>query len=185
MGTLVDEGKMDWDAPVRTYIPEIRFHDHVATELITPRDLVTHRSGLPRHDLVWYNANLSRKEVVARLPYLEPSEPFRSKFQYNNVMFMTAGYLDRAPDRPVVGRRGARADFQAADDDLQQLLGQGLAAKPRLRQAVRRPRRQGRRDPVSRHHQCRDRPARSTRACEDMSRWLVVQTHKGKIDGSK
>src|SRR5262249_18959786 len=59
----------------------------------TPRDLVTHRSGLPRHDLVWYNATLSRQEIVARLPFLEPSESIRSKFQYNNIMFMTAGYL--------------------------------------------------------------------------------------------
>ena len=93
MGTLVDEGKLDWDKPVRTYIPELRLHDRVASELITPRDLVTHRSGLPRHDLVWYNATLSRKEIVDRLPYLEPTETFRSKFQYNNIMYMTAGYL--------------------------------------------------------------------------------------------
>ncbi len=93
MGTLVDEGKLDWDTPVRTYAPEIRFFDRAASELMTPRDLVTHRSGLPRHDLVWYNANLSRQEIVSRLPYLEPSETIRSKFQYNNIMFMTAGYL--------------------------------------------------------------------------------------------
>ena len=56
MGTLVDQGKLDWDKPVRTYIPEFRLFDRVASEQITPRDLVTHRSGLPRHDLVWYNA---------------------------------------------------------------------------------------------------------------------------------
>jgi CubicO group peptidase (beta-lactamase class C family) len=93
MGTLVDEGKLDWDTPLRTYIPEIRFYDRTTSELITPRDLVTHRSGLPRHDLVWYNATLSRKEIVSRLPFLEPSETLRSKYQYNNIMFMTAGYL--------------------------------------------------------------------------------------------
>ena len=56
MGTLVDEGKLDWDKPVRTYVPEIQLYDRAASELLTPRDLVTHRSGLPRHDLVWYNA---------------------------------------------------------------------------------------------------------------------------------
>jgi CubicO group peptidase (beta-lactamase class C family) len=93
MGTLVDEGKLDWDTPVRTYIPELQLHDRVATELLTPRDLVTHRSGLPRHDMVWYNAKLSRKEVVGRLPYLEPTATIRNKFQYNNIMYMTAGYL--------------------------------------------------------------------------------------------
>ncbi len=51
MGTLVDEGKLDWDTPVRVYVPEIRLFDRTATEQMTPRDLVTHRSGLPRHDL--------------------------------------------------------------------------------------------------------------------------------------
>ena len=110
MGTLVDEGKLDWDKPVRTYIPELRFYDRAASELITPRDLVTHRSGLPRHDLVWYNATLSRKEIVDRLPYLEPSETFRSKFQYNNIMFMTAGYLvDRLTGQHLGRCRADRA----------------------------------------------------------------------------
>jgi len=52
LGTLVDEGKLDWDTPVRVYIPEFRLFDRTATEQMTPRDLVTHRSGLPRHDLL-------------------------------------------------------------------------------------------------------------------------------------
>jgi CubicO group peptidase (beta-lactamase class C family) len=93
MGTLVDLGKLEWDKPVRSYAPEIQLFDRAASDLLSARDLVTHRSGLPRHDLVWYNATLSRKEIVRRLPFLEPSEAIRSKFQYNNIMFMTAGYL--------------------------------------------------------------------------------------------
>ena len=52
MGTLVEQGKLEWDKPVRTYIPGFRLSDAAATELLTPRDLVTHRSGLPRHDAV-------------------------------------------------------------------------------------------------------------------------------------
>ena len=59
----------------------------------TPRDLVTHRSGLPRHDLVWYSSSFTRADMVRRLQYLEPSKDFRSAYQYNNLMFMTAGYL--------------------------------------------------------------------------------------------
>src|SRR5882724_8828628 len=50
LGTLVDEGKIDWDKPVRDYLPDFRLYDKMATEQMTPRDLVTHRSGLPRHD---------------------------------------------------------------------------------------------------------------------------------------
>ena len=93
LGTLVDEGKLDWDKPVQTYLPSLRLSDRIATELLTPRDMITHRSGLPRHDLIWYNANLDRKETLSRLAYLELSRPLRAKFQYNNLMFMSAGYL--------------------------------------------------------------------------------------------
>ncbi len=93
LGTLVDEGKLEWDKPVGNYIPGFKLYDRVATERMTPLDLVTHRSGLPRHDALWYNANLSRKEMVERLQYLEPSKDFRTDFQYNNAMFLTAGYL--------------------------------------------------------------------------------------------
>src|SRR5262249_49948311 len=92
-GTLVDQGRLEWDKPVREYLPGFRMYDPVATEQLTPRDLVTHRSGLPRHDLLWYSTSLRRDQLVARLRYLEPSKPIRSTFQYNNLMFVTAGYL--------------------------------------------------------------------------------------------
>ncbi|MCP4660448.1 MAG: serine hydrolase [bacterium] len=94
LGTLADEGKVDWDRPLRTYLPEFRLHDPITSELISPRDLVTHRSGLPRHDLVWYNNHeITREEMVARLAFLESSAALRSKFQYNNLMYVAAGYL--------------------------------------------------------------------------------------------
>lgn len=93
LGTLVDQGKLDWDKPVREYLPDFRLMDQFATERMTPRDLVTHRSGLPGHDRMWLNSPYSRKEIVDRLRYLEPSRDFRSAYQYQNMMFMTAGYL--------------------------------------------------------------------------------------------
>jgi CubicO group peptidase (beta-lactamase class C family) len=94
LGMLVDEGKMEWDKPVRTYIPWFKLYDPSATERITPRDLVTHRSGLPRHDLVWYNNLTStREDLVRRLAYLQPTADLRERFQYNNLMFLTAGFL--------------------------------------------------------------------------------------------
>lgn len=94
MGVLVDEGKLEWEKPVRNYIPWFRLYDTFASERLTPRDLVTHRSGLPRHDLSWYNNyEATREEFVRRLAYLEPTADLREKFQYNNFMFLTAGYL--------------------------------------------------------------------------------------------
>ncbi len=93
LATLVDEGKLAWDTPVAQVIPGFRMWDPMATERMNAVDLVTHRSGLPRHDALWYNSTLSRKELVERLRWLEPSKDFRTDFQYNNLMFLTAGYL--------------------------------------------------------------------------------------------
>ncbi len=94
MGALVDKGTMQWDVPVRSYLPWFRLHDDVATLRITPRDHVTHRSGLPRRDLVWYNNSSStREDLVRRIAYLPLSKDIRTTFQYNNLMFLTAGFL--------------------------------------------------------------------------------------------
>lgn len=94
LARLVDEGKLSWDKPVRTYIPWFKLSDPLITERITPRDLVTHRSGLPRHDLLWYNNyQATREELVRRLAHVQFTADLRERFQYNNLMFLTAGYL--------------------------------------------------------------------------------------------
>jgi len=93
LGTLASEGKLDWDKPVREYLPDFRLSDDVLTARVTPRDLVTHRTGLPRHDATWYRSDLTREEMYSRLRYLEPNRDLRREFQYNNLMFMTAGYM--------------------------------------------------------------------------------------------
>ena len=90
---LVDEGKIEWDKPVQTYLPDFELKDEVATARMTVRDLVCHRSGLPRHDGMWYGTSLTREEIYKRLLYLDFSADFRSTMQYNNLMYLTAGYL--------------------------------------------------------------------------------------------
>jgi CubicO group peptidase (beta-lactamase class C family) len=93
MGTLVDEGKLEWDLPLRKWLPSFALADRSAGDRLTPRDLVTHRSGLPRHDRLWYNTSATRAEMVGRIPFLPANADLREKFQYNNLMFLTAGYL--------------------------------------------------------------------------------------------
>ena len=94
MGALVDQGKLEWDLPVRTYLPWFRMNNDFATLHITPRDLVTHRSGLPRHDALWYNnSTMTREDLVRRIAFLPLNKDLRETFQYNNLMFLTAGYL--------------------------------------------------------------------------------------------
>jgi len=93
LALLVDEGKLEWDKPVVSYMPDFKLQDETATKLMTPRDLLTHRSGLPRHDLMWYGSNATREEMYGRLQYLQPSASVRNRFQYQNLMVMTAGIL--------------------------------------------------------------------------------------------
>lgn len=93
IAALVDDRKLQWDKPVIDYLPWFRMYDPIATQLITPRDLLTHRSGLPRHDLIRMSTYLTREELVHRIRYLEPSSTFRQTYQYNNLMYVVAGYL--------------------------------------------------------------------------------------------
>ena len=90
---LVEEGKLGWDTPIREYLPDFRMYDPVATEQMTARDITSHRSGLPRHDFLWYGSSFDREELYRRLQYLKPNKPFRSGYEYQNLMFMLAGYL--------------------------------------------------------------------------------------------
>jgi CubicO group peptidase (beta-lactamase class C family) len=90
---LADEGKIGLDVPVRTYLPDFSLQDPMASATVTPRDLLTHRSGLPRHDLFWYAAPFSRDELYRRLRFLEPAGPARARWRYNSLMFVVAARI--------------------------------------------------------------------------------------------
>jgi hypothetical protein len=55
--------------------------------------MLAHRTGISRHDLIWYKSDFSRKELYERLKYLEPSQPVRQGFLYNNLMYVSSGYI--------------------------------------------------------------------------------------------
>src|SRR5262249_6762920 len=84
---LVDAGELAWDRPVREYLAGFALSDPFASAGITLRDMLTHRSGLPRHDWIWFPGDRSRDEMLAALRYLEPSREFRSEFQYQNLLY--------------------------------------------------------------------------------------------------
>ncbi|MGB6877043.1 MAG: serine hydrolase [Candidatus Acidiferrales bacterium] len=92
VGILVDEGKMHWDDRVDEYIPFFHLYDPLADENVTMRDLLTHRTGMGGTDLLWYGSSFSPEEIIRRVRYIEPEFGFRAKFEYQNVMYATAGY---------------------------------------------------------------------------------------------
>ena len=90
---LADEGRIALDAPVRSTLPDFSLEDPVASATVTTRDLLTHRSGLPRHDFFWYQAPFSRDELYRRLRYLEPGGPPHAQWRYNSLMFVVAARI--------------------------------------------------------------------------------------------
>jgi CubicO group peptidase (beta-lactamase class C family) len=187
VGLLVDEGKLEWDKPVRDYMPTFKLHDGFASEHMTPRDLLCHRSGLPRHDYLWYASNFSRKELFDRLKYLEPSRDFRSTFQYQNMMFVVAGLLvDAISGIPwedfvkkrildVVGMPRTNTSTSLTQKDTNH-------SQPY----------------IYRHDQLKEIPfyeADESRAMgpagaivscvSEMARWLLIHTYEGKIDNKQ
>ncbi len=92
-GMLVEEGRLTWDRPVRESVPTIRFNNETLNNTVTLRDMLSHRTGITRHDTIWYKSDFTRKELFDRLKYLEPQEPMRQAFLYNNLMFAGVGYL--------------------------------------------------------------------------------------------
>ncbi|HEX7318385.1 MAG TPA: serine hydrolase [Pyrinomonadaceae bacterium] len=95
LATLVDEGKIKWDDPVTKYLPYFQLYDPYVTREMTVRDLLSHRSGLATFggDLLWYETNYSREDVIRRVRFLKPAYGFRSRYGYQNIMFLAAGEI--------------------------------------------------------------------------------------------
>jgi len=99
LAILVDDGKLKWDDPVTDYLPWFRLGgDPYVTREFTVRDLLIHRSGLSlgAGDLLWFHANFTREEIARRLRYIAPTASFRSRYAYDNVLFIVAGEVVKA-----------------------------------------------------------------------------------------
>jgi len=92
-GMLVEEGKLTWDKPVRESVPTIQFFNDQLNNNVTLRDMLSHRTGVTRHDSIWFKSPFTRKELFEKLKYLEPQEPMRETFLYNNLMYAAAGNI--------------------------------------------------------------------------------------------
>ncbi len=97
LGILVDEGKLGWDSKVIDYLPDFRMYDPYVTAEFTVRDLLTHRSGLGpgAGDLmrVSDSTGFTIPEIIHNLRYLKPTASFRSRYAYDNILYLVAGEL--------------------------------------------------------------------------------------------
>jgi CubicO group peptidase (beta-lactamase class C family) len=184
IGALVDEGLLDWDRPLRDYVPEIRLHDPVVSDRLTIADLLSHRSGLPRHDLTWVGQpDRSRADIVRALRYLPLSKDLRQQFQYCNLGYLAAGYVvealsgvpwedfTRARLLEPLGMRRTNLSVpeMLADDD----------------HASAYTRREGVIVPVPQRPLPAVAPAGAINSsAADMARWVLAQLAGGQLDGA-
>ena len=92
-GFLVSEGKLEWDNPIKNYVPSIQFYTNELNNTVTLRDMLSHRTGISRHDMIWHKSNFTRAELFEKLKYLEPTQPIRQGFLYNNLMYAAVGHM--------------------------------------------------------------------------------------------
>ncbi len=108
---LVDEGKLTWDTKVIDVLPGFRLYDSYVTQELTIRDLLSHRSGLGLGggDMLWMYSNFTGPEMVERIRHLKPASSFRSRYAYQNMMFLVAGqvveHVTQKPWDQVVAER--------------------------------------------------------------------------------
>jgi CubicO group peptidase (beta-lactamase class C family) len=183
VGALVDEGLLEWEHPLRDYVPDLRLDDSVVTDRLTVVDLLSHRSGLPRHDLAWLgHPGRSRADLVGRLRFLPLSKDLRQQFQYCNLGYMAAGhivdvlagipweeYLRTRLLGPLgMDRSNLSVEDMTADADhagaYERRQGAVVAVPPRPVAAMA--------------------PAGAINSCAaDMARWLLAQLGGGQVDG--
>jgi CubicO group peptidase (beta-lactamase class C family) len=184
-GLLVEDGKLEWDKPVRQFIPGIQFYNDDLNATVSIRDMLAHRTGITRHDTIWYKSDFTRKELYERLKYLEPTQPIRQTFLYNNMMYAGAGYViellsgrkweDFLRER-VLGPLGMTSTVFSIED-LQKQPDHGVPYTER-------------RDSFEIYRipyyseAAGIGPAGSMNSnLDDMSRWVIAQLNDGKVDG--
>lgn len=141
LGLLADEGKLCFEAPVNHYLPEFQLEDSYAAEHATIRDLLTHMTGLPRHDPLTFKIGKERESlesIAARIGMLPMDREFRSRFEYVNLMYMVCSLIiERVAGKPygmfLKERLLEPIGMKESSAHTQDMLNAANRAKPYLR----------------------------------------------------
>lgn len=93
MMQLQEQGRLHIDDAVQIYRPDFAVSKPQYSSMLTLRDLMTHATGVGRHDLAWYHRSASREELFALIPHLEMEAEPRTQFIYNNWMWLAVGLV--------------------------------------------------------------------------------------------
>ncbi|HET9984388.1 MAG TPA: serine hydrolase [Longimicrobiales bacterium] len=184
VGMMVDEGKLKWDDPVTKYLPGFQLYDPYVTREMTVRDLLTHRSGLARGDLLWISGMYDRDEIIRRARYIKPSWGFRARFGYQNIMYLSAGQVvahvaGKSWDDVVAERIFRPLGMTSSSTSIRALAGQADVATPHGLQDGK---------PVTLPYRNVDfiGPAGSINSnVLDMAQWVRLQLGNGTYEGKQ
>jgi len=185
MAMLVDEGKMAWDDPVRKHLDWFHLSDPLADRDVTLRDLVTHRTGVAGHDLLWYRSPLSQEEIVRRVGRLPLVKPFRTTFLYQSTMFTAAGLASGAAAKTTWADLVRKRIFEPLE-----MTGASLttteAEKVPARAMPHRLDPNGKPAVMAWYPQETPDPAGSINAsARDLTKWLSFQLGEGRYRGKR
>src|SRR5580698_8590842 len=183
LATLVDAGKLSWDDPVYRRLPGFVMYDPYVSHEMTIRDLLTHRSGMGLGEgdlLFWPHSTYTREEVIYKLRFMKPASSFRSRYAYDNLLYMTAGQIIPA----VTGvswddyvRQRIFAPLGMTHSNLS-----NAAFKPGDDYAFPHSRVDGRLQVVAFGELDNAGPAGAINSCAaDMAKWVQLQLNRGKF----
>jgi CubicO group peptidase (beta-lactamase class C family) len=188
LALLVEEGKLEWDAPVIRYLPWFQMWDPWVTREITVRDLLVHRSGLGlgQGDLLgWPPSTRTREEIVRQIRYLEPVTSFRSAYAYDNVLYHVAALVIEAAsgqtwEEFVATRILDKLGMDETRVSRASTREGGNVATPHARV-------DGRVRPVAPFDAVNTNASGGINStASDLAKWLVVQLDSGRVaDGSR
>jgi CubicO group peptidase (beta-lactamase class C family) len=181
---LVDEGKVRWDDPATKYLPGFQMYDPYVTRELTVRDLLTHRSGLSRGDMLWYGTDLPRDSILYHARYLKPTWSLRSHFGYQNIMYLAAGQLTarltgKSWDQVMRDRIFTPLGMRASNTSVRELDRLPNVASPHdeIEDTVR---------VIPYHNIDNIAPAGSINSnVLDMAQWIRFQLSGGKVGGKQ
>jgi CubicO group peptidase (beta-lactamase class C family) len=179
--------KLDLDKPVRTYMPELQFATGELDAKITLRDMLSHRSGVPRWDGVWSGSGYSLQEILDRLRYMKPSMGFRQGFLYNNNMYAAAGAVSAKVngttwEELVQTRILDPLDMKQSTFSFEDAEKKGELAEDYL---VGRVDKKLKRYAPDTHCVCWAPAAAIVSNVDDLSRWVGCQINGGKYNGKE
>ncbi|MGA3244417.1 MAG: serine hydrolase [Bacteroidota bacterium] len=186
LGLLVEEGKLEWDAPVVKYLPWFQLSDPYVTREITIRDLLVHRSGLGlgAGDLLWWpTSTYDRKEIAKRLKSIPLVRSFRSAYAYDNVLYLIAGEVIEAVggmswEDFMASRILAKVGMTDSKVRHSDAAGNGNIAATHA--SV-----DGKVRPIEPFTSDNTNPAGGINAsARDIAKWMIVQLDSGRVAGS-